>query len=361
MYIITTNYKFMNLTFKTQPNTIISSKFGLTSKTPNKVLLVKPNLHYAFKKSVWLENLANDRVDPIIQAIALKLPEDNEIMNNNIHHNYSSVQYFHSVAHLGDSVFNMIFFNLIEGRIVADNILFCYFVKKEYIQQLRQFINSRLINNVKLFTLDKKPQSSINLWIDNPYFWDGYGYESQEPFGPLGRNFNHLYLKFFRKVLDTSKINANIQSILYSDNDLLVRADAIPREYKPVDILILNSRPYSGQYMYDKNKWDNYIQHIHSNSKLKIVTTTKVPGVLCTFDKNMTIKDIAALSTQAKVVIAVNSGVFPGLLNVHTIESIRQFYIFDNRWYYSFPRFQNKRCITEISINELNYYVTLGV
>jgi len=364
MYIIT-DYKFMNLTFKTQPNIIISSKFGLTSKTPNKVLLVTPNLHYEFKfkKSLWLENLASDGPDPLIQAIALKLPEDNEIMNNNIHHNYSSVQYFHSVAHLGDSVFNMIFFNLIEGRIVADNILFCYFVKKEYIQQLRQFINSRLINNVKLFTLDKKPQSSIDLWIDNPYFWNGEvgGYESEEPSGPLGKNFNQFYLKFFRNVLHTLKINANIQSILYSDNDLLVRADAIPREYKPVDVLILNSRPYSGQYMYDKNKWDKYIRHIHFNSKLKIVTTTKVPGVLCTFDKNMTIKDIAALSTQAKVVIAVNSGVFPGLLNVHTIESIRQFYLFDNRCYYSFPRFQNKRCITEISINELNYYVTLGV
>lgn len=351
----------MNFTFKGQPNTILSSKFGLTSKNPN-VLVVKPNLHYEFKKSVWLDNLASDEPDPLIQAIALKLPEDNEIMNNNIHHNYSSVHYFHSVAHLGDSVFNMIFFNLIEGHIVADNILFCYFVKKEYIQQLREFINSRLINNVKLFTLDKKPQSSIDLWCDNPYFWNGI-----RPFaggvgeGLLGKIFNHFYLKFFRNVLHTSKINANIQSILYSDNDLLVRADAIPREYKPVDVLILNSRPYSGQYMYDKNKWDKYIRHIHFNSKLKIVTTTKVPGVLCTFDKNMTIKDIAALSTQAKVVIAVNSGVFPGLLNVHTIESIRQFYIFDNRWYYSFPRFQNKRCITEISINELNYYVTLGV
>ena len=156
-------------------------------------------------------------------------------------------------------------------------------------------------------------------------------------------------------------INANIQSILYSDNDLLVRADAMPPEYKSIDILILNSEPSSGQYNYNKYIWDKYIQHLNSNSKLKIVTTTKVDGVLCTFDKNMTIKDIAALSIGAKVVIAINSGVLPGLLNVYTTESVKQFYIFDIQCCYSFPNFQNKGmgCITQISINELNYYATM--
>jgi hypothetical protein len=75
----------------------------------------------------------------------------------------------------------------------------------------------------------------------------------------------------------------------------------------------------------------------------------------------MTIKDIAALSTQSKVVIAINSGVVPGLLNVHTMESVKQFYIFDNHCYYSFPNFQNKGlgCITEISINELNHHLAV--
>lgn len=285
-------------------------------------------------------------------------PQHIKIMNNNIHHNYSRVYYLHDSHGIGDSVFNLIFFNLIEDRIVADNILFCYFMKKEYIQQLTQFIKPVLINNVKLFSLDKKPQPSIELWINNPYF--GHTFDC----GIINSqnrviDYNNFYLNYFKHVLHKLTINANIQSMLYSDNDLLVRANTIPSEYKTVDILILNSVPYSGQYKYNKDIWDKYIQHINSNSNLKIVTTTKVEGVLCTFDQNMTIKDIAALSTQAKVVIAINSGVFPGLLNVHTMESIRQFYIFDNRCYYSFPRFQNKGCITEISINELNCYVTM--
>ena len=277
--------------------------------------------------------------------------------HSDIHTNHVIVHYLHNIHGLGDSVFNVIFFNLIEERIIADNILFCYFTRNEYIQQLTQFIKPGLVNHVKLFSLDQKPAHSIELWINNKYF--GYTFECNVLNSPQRIiNYNHFYLHYFRHVLQKLTINANIQSILYSDNDLLVRANAIPPEYNPVDVLILNSQPFSGQYNnYNKCIWDKYIQHLNSNSSLKIVTTTKVEGVLCTFDQNMTIKDIAALSTQAKVVIAINSGVFPGLLNVHTMESVKQFYIFDIYCYYSFPNFQKKSCITEISINELNHHV----
>ena len=46
-------------------------------------------------------------------------------MNND----YAIVHYLHNIYGLGDSVFNMIFFNLIEEHIIAENILFCYFTK----------------------------------------------------------------------------------------------------------------------------------------------------------------------------------------------------------------------------------------
>ena len=278
------------------------------------------------------------------------------VVNNHDNRNYTRAYHLDNPYGLGDSVFNMTLFNLIKEFIIANDVLICYYVKKEYIYQLTQFINYELTNHVKLFSLDKKPQQSIELWIENPYF--GYTFSNNVKKEKV--HYNDFYLHFYRHVLQKLTINANIQSSLYSDNDLLVRANAIPPEYKSVDILILNSVPCSGQYNYNKNTWDKYIQNLNSNSKLKIVTTTKVEGVLCTFEQKLTIKDIAALSTQAKVVIAINSGVFPGLLNVHTMESIKQFYIFDKHCCYSFPRFQNKDCITEISIAELNYYATMS-
>ena len=147
-------------------------------------------------------------------------------------------------------------------------------------QQLTQFIKPALLNNVKLFSMDKKPQQSMELWINNPYFGYTLGSLFPETLGvlpvieiilnpPLRENqemvaqmlelaqkrdskidlsalddegklklalktlraamnsqnrvdYNNFYLQFFRHVLQKLTINANIQSILYSDNFLLI-------------------------------------------------------------------------------------------------------------------------------------------
>jgi hypothetical protein len=112
---------------------------------------------------------------------------------------------------------------------------------------------------------------------------------------------------------------------------------------------------YGKIYDYNKNIWDNYI--INLNNHFKLLTTTKVNGVLCTYDDKLTIKDIAALSTKAKVIIAINSGVVPGLLNYYTLTNVKHFYIFDNKCFYSYPNFEKKNSITDITFEELDSYL----
>lgn len=261
--------------------------------------------------------------------------------------------YLHNIYGLGDSVFNMILFKLIKEYIIDNNIQIYYYTKKEHIYQLNQFNDN---NNVKIFSLDIKPEKSLELWINNKYFnythIDVCNNNSKKRI-----NYNKYYLNFFNIVLRKLKFNTSISSILYSDNDLLTRIDTIPPEYKNFDILIINSQPFSGQYKYKKYIWDKYIKII--NSKFKIVTTTKVNGVLCTFDKRLSIKDIASLSTKAKVIISINSGVLPGLLNTETVNRVKQVYVFDDNSSYSYLNFKNKNCITEIGFNELKYYINL--
>ena len=261
--------------------------------------------------------------------------------------------YLHNIYGLGDSVFNMILFKLIKEYIIDNNIQIYYYTKKEHIYQLNQFNDNK---NVKIFSLDIKPEKSLELWINNKYFnythIDVCNNNSKKRI-----NYNKYYLNFFNIVLRKLKFNTSISSILYSDNDLLTRVDTIPPEYKNFDILIINSQPFSGQYKYKKYIWDKYIKII--NSKFKIVTTTKVNGVLCTFDKRLSIKDIASLSTKAKVIISINSGVLPGLLNTETVNRVKQVYVFDDNSSYSYLNFKNKNCITEIGFNELKYYINL--
>ena len=94
------------------------------------------------------------------------------------------------------------------------------------------------------------------------------------------------------------------------------------------------------------------------NEKYKLITTTKVNNnIVCTMDDNLTIKNIAAISTNVKVVIAVNSGVVPGLLNYYTLSNIKRFYTFDDRCFYSYPNFVRKQKISEITFQELDMYI----
>jgi hypothetical protein len=203
-----------------------------------------------------------------------------------------------------------------------------------------------------------KPNFSLELWVNNNFF--GYTHENNVLNSATKKiNYNIFYKKFFNIVLKKLKFNISVNKLAYYDEDILTRYDLLPNKYKEFDILILNSQPHSGQYDYNKSSWDNYI--IELNSQFKILTTTKVDGVLCTYDDKLTIKDIASLSTKAKIIIAINSGVVPGLLNYYTLTNVKRFYIFDNRCFYSYPNFENRNHITDISFDELRKYLNCDV
>lgn len=273
-------------------------------------------------------------------------------INNIKHFQKNRIYYIHNDKGLGDNVFNMIFFNIIKFYILSNNIKIYYYTKDSYIGQLNEFIT--IPENIFILPFSIKPNNSLELWI-NTHF---YGYTHIDAINNSNTKiicYNIYYKNFFNIVLSKLKLNCSINKFFYIDNDLIERYDKIPSIYKNFDILILNSQPYSNQYDYDKNSWDNYI--IKMNSKFNILTTTKVDGVLCTFDDNLTIKDIASLSTKAKVIIAINSGVVPGLLNYYTLTNIKHFYNFDNRSFYSYPNFENKKLITDIHFEELEKYI----
>ena len=256
------------------------------------------------------------------------------------------VYHLHNSYHLGDNVFNLILFNIIKKYIEANNIKIFYYAKNEYISQLSEFICSK---NIILNSLNNKPQNSLEVWICN----DFYNYVHGPKYFTI--SYNKYYINFFNIVLRNLNINCSINKLYYVDDNLKSRYERLSPKYKGFDILILNSQPLSNQYNYNKAEWDRYI--VNLNKRFKILTTTKVPGILCTYDDKLTIKDIAALSTKAKVVIAINSGVVPGLLNYDTLINVKHFYIFDNRCFYSYPNFENKKFITDITVRELEKYI----
>ena len=259
--------------------------------------------------------------------------------NNNVYH-------LHNSYHLGDNIFNCIIFYNIKSYIETNNIKIFYYAPKKFLNQINEFMCSP---NITLLSLTEKPNNSIELWVNDGFF----NYKHCDQKQPV--IFNEYLKRFYNKVLDNLSIPVIINRFFYVDDDLLVRLDSLPNKYKMFDILILNSQPFSKQYNYDKEEWDKHILQLHKT--FKILTTSKVTNLLCTADEELTVKDIAALSTKAKVVIAVNSGVVPGLLNYYTLTSVKHFFIFDKICIYSYPNFENKIKITEITIYELNKYI----
>ena len=266
--------------------------------------------------------------------------------------------HIHNLYHLGDNIFNFILFNMLKSYIDKYFIIH-YYCQPEYIKQVSEFKTN---NNIHIFSISEKPSDSFELWINNRKILYNHDIEVER----LRRkgihqriSYNKFYVKFFNFALYFLKINLKINKLAYKDNNLFKRYDEINakcnNKYSNIDILFLNSTPMSGQFNYDKIKWDNYI--INSSNYFKIITTTKVENINCTMDDNLTIKDIAALSMRTKVIIAVNSGVLPGCFNIYTLKNIKHAYIFDDRNYYTYSNFENKNNIEDITLSELEKFI----
>jgi hypothetical protein len=264
---------------------------------------------------------------------------------------------FYNKYHLGDNIFNFILFYHIKNYIEENNIQIYYYCLPHYINQVSEFNCSE---NIIIQNIDEgMPENTIELWQNNDKLGVTFHATHSTCIQQKKKrvNYNLFYKVFFNNFLKMIKIPIKMKHFNYIDEDLLTRFINLPDKYKDIDLLILNSQPFSEQYVYNKNIWDGMINLYNKNYKL--VTTTKVDGISCTADDNLSVKDIASISINVKVIIAINSGVVPGLLNEYTLTNVKQVYMFDDRCKFSYPNFQMKEDIREISFNELNKFIKL--
>ena len=259
-----------------------------------------------------------------------------------------TILHFHGVHNLGDIMFNFIVFYNIRNYLKSIDATIYFYMRSEHINQMKDF---KPIDNMVLLDISQKPKESIELWDCNDYIFEPNGRKTNKSVIFSGLPQNVYYVKYFNIRLKHLSIPGSLSRFCYEDKDLLTRYDALNDKYKNIDILFINSDAMSGQYSY------NIL-----NQKFKIITTKKVDDhILCTRDDNLLIKDIAAISTHVKVVIAINTGVFTPLLNIYTLTNVKKFYIFDNRTYYNYPKFENKTNLRDIELDELNKLININI
>jgi hypothetical protein len=130
----------------------------------------------------------------------------------------------------------------------------------------------------------------------------------------------------FNECLKHYKIPITIDTFEYEDMNLFERLPHLDK-YKDVNVLVINSQPYSGQYHYNKKSWDEFI--VKLSQKYVVATTEKVNDTILSLH-DVSVKNIASIALHVKIIIAVNTGPSIPLYNTHILNNIDAFYLFDD-------------------------------
>ncbi len=257
---------------------------------------------------------------------------------------YKKLNTFNS-NHLGDTIFCFICFYHIKNYIEQNDIQIFFFCNDSNIRQLSEFKYSR---NINIFPIGNMPENEEvhDLWIGQSIeynYYDAVSYKNEY--------FNVFLSNFYNIFLQKINIPIRIDNFIYDDAGLYVRCAEINHrtndKYKNIDFLFNNSRPFSGQIDYDEYEWDNFA--IELSKKYNIVTTKKVGGIKCTLEDNLTVRDIAAISSGIKKFILLGNGVAAGLMNKYIVHDAEIVYYLCGRDVLSFPNFVNKTHINQMS------------
>ncbi len=253
--------------------------------------------------------------------------------------------YLYNKYHLGDNVFNIIFFNKITPYLKKRGLKIEYFMEEGYIGQVSEFVKDVDVIQLKRLN-ERENKNALEAWINNREII--LNHELQIKIG-----FDTYYIYFFNQICGKMGIHYSIMDLKYIDNDLRDRYNLLKNkyiEYGDLDILIINSEPLSGQFRYNKTEWNRFINYL--NRKYRIVTTLKVhntgSNIPCTMDNNLSIKDIASLSTKVRYIISINTGPFVGCYNVDTLQNVEKIFMFVNNLYYDHPKIETYKEIEDL-------------
>ena len=235
--------------------------------------------------------------------------------------------------HLGDHIINFIFFYKIKDYIEKNNITIHYYCLKQYHKNL---LNFKCSENIQVFEYNEQENKN-------------YGYELWQC-----RANDHHYIEdqlcvMFNDFLKYYNIPIIVDSFEYQDDDLFRRFEMLDNKYKNIDILIINSRPYSQQYHYDKTKWDNFIIKLGNNRV--VATSAKVEDESILALDDICVKDIAAIALNVKIIIAINTGPSVPLYNTDILNNVDVVYLFNDLNHHNFKtrKFHKMQNIEELS------------
>ncbi len=220
----------------------------------------------------------------------------------------------HCSYHIGDSILNLRYILHIYDEIKTNKHI-NYYLKSEYIPQLQDWVEN---TSIQLRPLEEKPENSFEMWMaTNKLPLDNMSFE---PF------MKQLYFQFKERFNIVKPLDTPENTMYFPDKTLKKRYEELPEKYKNIDVLVINGACRSEQCDNEgyKKQWPEVCRYLHS--KYKIATTEKIEDIPCTRDDNLTLKDIAAISTHAKYIVGTHTGPTTGCYNSYALQNVKQWF-----------------------------------
>jgi hypothetical protein len=282
----------------------------------------------------------------------------------------------YNIWHIGDAIFVMIYLYNCKDYIIKHDITVNFYIRPEHVHQVKEFeccknvhvlpLGSDICKNIdvgKNFISEFMKQTSVSLnlcSLNLPYdsidtfpgYYAAYNYFLKDftflKYDEYKKPLNDFYVEYYSNVLGKNIGFPKIKEFSYTDKDLLKRYSNFPQKYKGNEILIINSKPRSNQYDLEKHKKGFVAMIRELAKKYKVITTDKVAGIPCTRDGSLTLKDIAAISTHVKYVIAINTGPLTVCLNTYALSKVKAWFVFDTIMPFIYDNFYINKSFTEI-------------
>lgn len=219
-----------------------------------------------------------------------------------------------SHAHMGDNFINFMFFTQIKEFIEENHIILNYYCYDQYHENLKDFCPTP---NINIYGLnDNTPHCYL--------LWQGGNTAKLLP-SDKQVYVEDLLVFMFNRFLQKFNLDIKVTEWIYEQKQIKNWYKQLADIYKDIDVLIINSTPLSGQYEYDKNKWNSEIIELSKN--YKIATTEFVSTNILCLDK-FRLKDITAVSSNVKYIIGINTGSLLPVFNTYTLENVKKIYVF---------------------------------
>ena len=186
------------------------------------------------------------------------------------------------------------------------------------------------------------PPDAIDAWINtgashrNPGGWDG-----------KGRFDNHQhrwdYVAYYLDFFDHLAKQMGLENPVKTPMDMLFDFPALKESRVSnlnFDILVINSRPASGQLRWYNDPFcmDHLINRLqHKGHKVACTQETRVPDVYCTAKDRLSLVDIGNLSLRTTYIVAVSTGPIWLTHNIWNLDSVKYRIVLLERQRVHFP------------------------